>query len=129
MEQTIIELRRRLAGPEHEPRPVQRTIPIAVGAMTSPGLPVAAEHADIVAFSGLVIRLGSDPPTLAEDLAAEWGAISPEQLLDTPFVLLARDPSHAAEILHQRREQFGFDSVITHQPNLEALGQVIAAVG
>lgn len=170
MEHTLTETCRRLSAPDHEPRPAQNRIPVAVGAMTSPGLRVAARHADIVAFSGLlripraspgsfmvasasqtrervgevreqaagrayrsdallqVIRLGADPKAAAEDLAAEWGGISAEQLLDTPFVLLARDPLHAAEILAQRREEFGFDSFMTHEPNLEALGQVIAAI-
>ena len=31
------------------------------------------------------------------------------------------------QILARRHEEFGFDSVITHEPNLEALGKVIAA--
>ena len=74
-----------------------------------------------------VIRLGADPDIAAEKLAAEWGHISAEQLLDTPFVLLARDGSQAAEILAQRGDEFGFDSFTTHEPNLEALGQAIAA--
>ena len=168
MEHTLVETRRRLQAPDHQPRPAQSRIPVAVGAMTSPGLSVAARHADIVAFSGLlqipgappgsfivasaaqtrervrevrqqaagrsyrsdallqVIRLGSDSRTLAQDLAAQWGGISAEQLLDTPFVLLARDRSHAMEILAQRREEFGFDSFMTHEPNLAALGEVIA---
>ena len=75
-----------------------------------------------------VVRLEADPQAAAEKLAAEWGDISAERLLDTPFVLIARDASHAAEILAQRHEQFGFDSFTTHQPNLDALGDVIAAI-
>jgi probable F420-dependent oxidoreductase len=170
MEHTLVEVRRRLSAPDHEPRPAQSRVPLAVGAMTSPGLSVAARHADIVAFSGLlqvpgarpgsftvasaaqtrervrevreqaagrdyrsdallqVIRLGADPEAAAENLAAEWGDISAEQLLDTPFVLLARDRSQAAGILAQRHEEYGFDSFTTHEPNLEALGQVISAI-
>jgi hypothetical protein len=169
MEQTLIEVRRRLSAPDHAPSPAQSHVPLAVGAMTSPGLSVAARHADIVAFAGLlqipgappgsftvasaaqtrdrvrevreqaagrdyrsdallqVIRLGVDPLAAAETLSVEWGGISAEKLLDTPFVLLARDRSHAAEILAQRHEAFGFDSFITHEPNLEALGELIAA--
>jgi hypothetical protein len=61
-------------------------------------------------------------------LAVEWGDITPEQLLDTPFVLLARDATHAIEILAQRHEDFGFDSFTTHEPNLDALGQILAAI-
>lgn len=170
MEHILVEVQQRLSAPGHEPRPAQSRIPLAVGAMTSPGPGVAARHADIVAFSGLlqipkaspgtftlasaaqtrkrvgevrdraagrghrsdallqIIRLGADPKTAAEELAAEWEGISAVQLLDTPFVLLARDASHAAELLAQRREDFGFDSFMTHEPNLGALGQIIDAV-
>jgi probable F420-dependent oxidoreductase len=170
MERTLKEVRERLSAPDHEPSPVQNPIPIAVGAMTPPGLRVAARHADIVAFSGLlqaagrspgtftlasaaqtrervdeareaagvrehrsdallqVIRLGTDPKVAAEELAAELGDVTAEQLLDTPFVLLARDATHATEILAQRHEEFGFDSFTTHEPNLDALGQILAAM-
>jgi probable F420-dependent oxidoreductase len=168
MERTLIELRERLSAPDHEPSPVQRPIPLAVGAMTPPGLHVAARSADIVAFSGMVqtagrststlasaaetrervdevreqasgrafrsdallqvIRLGTDPRIAAEELATEWGDITAEQLLDTPFVLLAQDATHATEILAQRHEHFGFDSFTTHEPNLDSLGQILAVV-
>lgn len=50
-----------------------------------------------------------------------------EQLLDTPFVLLARDAQQAATELVRRQQTYGFDSVTTHQSNLDALGHVIAA--
>ena len=43
---------REVRSPGHQPRPVQRPLPIAVGAMTAPGLRVAARWADIVAFAG-----------------------------------------------------------------------------
>jgi probable F420-dependent oxidoreductase len=170
MERTLTEVRERLSAADHEPRAVQNPIPVAVGAMTPPGLRVAARNADIVAFSGLlqaagrapgnftlasaaqtrervdevreqasgrehrsdallqVIRLGTDPTIAAEELAAEWGDITAEQLLDTPFVLLAHDATHAIEILAQRHEDFGFDSFTTHEPNLDALGQILAAI-
>lgn len=135
--------------------------------MTSPGLRVAARHADIVAFSGLlqvpgaaagtfklasakqteqrvlevreqaagrpyrsdallqVVVIGEDPEATAARLAAEPGPVSAEQLLDTPFVLLARDRSHAAELLAERHERYGFASFTTHEPSLDALGQII----
>ena len=170
MEHTLIEVRRRLSAPDHAPAPAQTHLPLAVGAMTGPGLSVAARHADIVAFAGLLqipgaapgnftvasaaqtqqrvrevreqaagrdyrsdallqaIRLGEDPNLAAETLSAEWGDIDAAKLLDTPFVLLARDRSHGAEILAQRHEQFGFDSFTTHEPNLDALGHLIAAM-
>jgi probable F420-dependent oxidoreductase len=169
MESTIIDVNRRLTDRDHEPKPAQAHVPLAVGAMTSPGLRVAARYADIVAFSGLlqipgapagtftfasaaqtqqrvdevreraagrtyrsdvllqVIVIGEEPEIAATRLAAEFGTVTSEQLLDTPFVLLARDRSHAVEILAQRSECFGFDSFTTHEPNLEAFGEIIAA--
>lgn len=169
LERALLEIRRRLGTPDVQPRPAQEHVPIAVGAMTSAGLSLAARHADIVAFAGLlqapgapagtfaiasaeqtalrveevrriaagrayrsdallqVIVLGEDPADAAIRLAREFSAVSAEELLDTPFVLLARNAKHAAEIITERQRRFGFDSFITHEPNLEALGQVIAA--
>ena len=164
-----MEVRRRLADPGHRPRPVQQPIPIVVGAMTTPGLRVAARHADIVAFAGLLqmpgapagtftfasaadtaarvqevrqlaggrgyrsdallqaIVIDEEPSRSAGRLAAEFGGVSAEQLLDTPFVLLARDRAHAVEIIAERRDRFGFDCFTTHQPNLDAFGRLISA--
>lgn len=169
LERFLIEVRRRLAASDHRPRPAQAEVPIAVGAMTSPGLRVAAKYADIVAFAGLLqvpgaapgtftlasaaqtdarvrevtglaagrdystdallqaIVIGEDPETAAARLAEELRTISAEQLLDSPFVLLARDPTHAAEIIAERHDRYGFRGFTTHQPYLEALGQVIEA--
>jgi hypothetical protein len=63
---------------------------------------------------------------VADELATELGNVTAEQLLDTPFILLARDAAEAAEILAQRHDDFGFDSFMTHEPNLEALGRILA---
>jgi probable F420-dependent oxidoreductase len=169
LEATLVEVRRRLADPDHRPRPAQARIPVVVGAMSRAGLRVAARHADVVAFSGLfqvrgapagtftiasaqeaearvadvrrdaagrayrsdallqAIVIGQEPTTAATRLAESFASVSTEQLLDSPFVLLARDPSHAAEIIADRRERFGFDSVMTHEPFLDELGRLIAA--
>jgi probable F420-dependent oxidoreductase len=169
LEATIVEARRRILDPEHRPRPAQTRIPIAVGAMTAAGLRVAAQHADIVAFAGLVqvpgaaagtftiasaadaqaraaevrrlaagreyrtdallqaIVIGEHPEEAAARLSKAFRTVTKEQLLDTPFALLARDRSHAAELIAERRERFGFDGFTTHQPYLDALGELIAA--
>jgi hypothetical protein len=74
------------------------------------------------------VVIGHDPREAAAEIAASAsGHLTVEQLLDTPFVLLAQDVGQAVEELRRRRELYGFDSVMTHQPNLEALGEVIAA--
>ena len=46
MERTLVEVRGRLADERHLPRPVQRPVPVVVGAMSSAGLAVAARHAE-----------------------------------------------------------------------------------
>lgn len=71
---------------------------------------------------------GRDPEDAAAELAAAAGGqLTVAQLLDTPFVLLAQDVGHAVAQLRRRQQVYGFDSVTTHQPNLEPLGEVIAA--
>ncbi len=71
---------------------------------------------------------GRDPADAAAEIAAgASGAFTVEQLLDTPFALLAHDVSQAVAELRRRQQVYGFDSVTTHQPHLEALGKVIAA--
>jgi hypothetical protein len=44
-------------------------------------------------------------------------------------VLSAQNEQGAVDELGRRHERYGFDSVTTHQPSMEALGQVIAAYG
>ena len=169
LERTALAVRRHLADPDHRPRPIQSPLPIAIAAMTEPGLRVAAEHADIVAFAGLLqqpgrpagtftiasaanterrvaevrelaagrtyrsdallqaVVIGEEPQDAAARLASEFETVTSEQLLDTPFVLLARDPAHAAQLVAERHERFGFDHFITHEPYLPALGLLIAA--
>ncbi|MCL6734465.1 LLM class F420-dependent oxidoreductase [Streptomyces neyagawaensis] len=52
LSRTIAELRRLLDSEAHQPRPVQRTVPLLVGANGDRMLRVTAEHADIAAFTG-----------------------------------------------------------------------------
>lgn len=168
LERLLMEVKRRLADQEHQPRPVQQTVPILVGAMSGLGLAVAARHADIVGFAGLRQAPGApagtftlssaaetrervnqvrgqangrsyrsdvllqavvigDPAASASQIAASTPGLTVEQLLDTPFVLLAHNAGAAADELRRRQQIYGFDSVTTHQPNLEALGEVICA--
>jgi probable F420-dependent oxidoreductase len=169
LEDTLAEVRRRLADPASAPRPVQQPVPVMIGAMSAAGLAVAARHADIVGFAGLrqiphrppgtftlssaaetrqrvdqvrtqaagrayrsdvllqAVVIGQDPDKTASHWAAEEPGLTAGQVLDSPFVLLAEDAAHAAAELRHRHDVYGFDSVTTHQPSLEPLGQVIAA--
>lgn len=169
LDDTAAEVRRRLADPAYEPRPVQQPVPLMVAAMSGPGLAVAATRADVVGFSGLrqipgaapgaftlasaaetadrvadvraqaggrpyrsdvllqQVVVGQPPDQAAAEMAAAAPVLSVEQILDSPFVLYAHDAQEAAAELRRRHERYGFDSVTTHQPSMEALGQVIAA--
>jgi hypothetical protein len=73
------------------------------------------------------VVIGKDPEASATEMAAGFPFITAEQILDTPFVLLAQDAGQAADELRRRQQVYGFDSVTTHQPSLEPLGEVIAA--
>jgi probable F420-dependent oxidoreductase len=75
-----------------------------------------------------VVDLGRDPLDAARDIAAGLPHLDAEQVLDTPFVLLARTAEEGARELLRRHEAYGFDSFTTHQHNLEPLAEVIAAL-
>jgi probable F420-dependent oxidoreductase len=63
MEATALEVRERLARPDHGPAALQRPVPLVIGAMSSKGLRIAARHAEVVAFSGAVQVPGRPPGT------------------------------------------------------------------
>jgi len=71
LEQMVTDVRRLLADPGHEPRPVQQPVPLMVAAMSRPGLEVAARHADVIGFSGLRQVAGAAPGTFRLSSAAE----------------------------------------------------------
>jgi probable F420-dependent oxidoreductase len=64
LQETVLQLRRRLADEAHQPRPVQHPVPVMIGAMSRSGLAVAARHAEVVGFAGLR-QVSSSPPTEA----------------------------------------------------------------
>jgi probable F420-dependent oxidoreductase len=73
------------------------------------------------------VLIGRAPEDVAAEIAAAAPELTVEQILDTPFALFGRDAGHAAEELRRRQALYGFDGVTTHQPEMEALGEVIAA--
>src|SRR6266700_4219645 len=72
------------------------------------------------------VVVGRNPEDAAGEMARA-GRLSVAEILDNPFVLYAEDATRAAEELRRRHALYGFDSVTTHQPSMEALGEVIAA--
>jgi len=73
------------------------------------------------------VIIGQSPATSAAEMAAAVPWLTADEILASPFVLYAADAEEAAGELARRREIYGFDSVTTHQPSMEALGEVIAA--
>lgn len=71
LEQTLLAARAALGKPEHAPQPVQRPIPLLVGAMSHAGLAVAAAHADIVAYAAIRQMEGKPPGFLRAATAEE----------------------------------------------------------
>ena len=73
------------------------------------------------------VVIGREPEEAAAEIAAAAPGLTVEEILDTPFALFGRDAAHAAEELRWRHRRYGFDSVTTHQPSMEALAEVMAA--
>ena len=73
------------------------------------------------------VVIGPDPADAAGEMASGSPGLSVAEILDSPFMLFGRTAEEAAGQLERRGQEFGFDRVTTHQPSLEALGQVIAA--
>ncbi len=74
-----------------------------------------------------MVVIGREPQDAAAEVALATPGLTVEQILDSPFALFGRDAGHAAEELRRRQQVYGVDGVTTHQPSMEALGEVMAA--
>jgi probable F420-dependent oxidoreductase len=79
------------------------------------------------------VVVDEDPREAAERLVADAAArgatwLTPELLLDSPFMLLAESPQAAADELRRRAERWGIRSWSTHSRSADALAEVVAAV-
>jgi probable F420-dependent oxidoreductase len=102
----------------------QQRVDAVRAARASAGLPPCT-------FDALLqlVVVDRDPRQVAQEWAAQGeGRFSVDDLLDTPFVLLAASPQEAVDELQRRAEQFGITSWCTHGPSGPALSKVIAQV-
>lgn len=109
MRDMVLDIRRRLEDPAETPSsPTRARVPILIGAMSRDGLAVAAQHAQIIAFSGLRHKHGHPPGTLRAVTAEETdelvaaarqsaGARTYESDILLQAVELGRDPLTAAK--------------------------------
>ncbi|MCC6792062.1 MAG: TIGR03621 family F420-dependent LLM class oxidoreductase [Thermomicrobiales bacterium] len=70
------------------------------------------------------IQVTDDAAGAAERIGAAYGLTAAE-VLDSPHILLGT-VDERVERLRERRERFGFSYIIVTEPNLEALGPVVA---
>jgi probable F420-dependent oxidoreductase len=113
MERVLLDVRRRLADPEHSPAPTQRPVPISIGAWGDGSMGVAARHAEIISLTGMVQAKGKPMGTfdlspvpevdrrlerLRATLAAERPPGAPVPVLDCllQLVRVGIDPEQAA---------------------------------
>ena len=127
MEATIELVRHRLADPGHVPEPVQRPIPIVIGAMSRRGLGVAAAHADTIAFGAIRHDEGKPPGTLRAatvDETDELVAFARRQANGRSFesdvllqaVEIGRDPLTAARSFLAADEDAGDAHALSESP-------------
>jgi probable F420-dependent oxidoreductase len=96
---------------------------------------VAAAHGRTPELDVLLqqVVVDTEPEKAAEEAAREAAGhgmdwLTPEVLLDSPFVLWAASPEDAATELARRAERWGVRCWSTHAPWGPALAQVVAAV-
>jgi probable F420-dependent oxidoreductase len=61
----------------------------------------------------------------AEELASRWAQLSPEEFLQSPYVLIG-GTGEIAEDLEARRKQWGFSYYVVQEPCLDAFAPIVA---
>jgi probable F420-dependent oxidoreductase len=62
---------------------------------------------------------------VAAEIAAQWPALTVEDVLQTPYALIGT-VEQMAEALVERRERWGISYIATHEPFLDAIAPVVA---
>lgn len=91
----------------------------------------AGDRADALELHALIQAVVVTPSrrAAAEKLAAERDLnLTPDEILETPFLLLGTVPEIAAQ-LQERRDRFGFSYLTVHEPSMAALAPVIERLG
>lgn len=73
------------------------------------------------------VTITDDRRAAAEALRQEGIALSVEQILDAPGVLLGT-VGEIVDQIHERAVRYGFTYLTVHEPSMAAMGEVIAAL-
>jgi hypothetical protein len=65
------------------------------------------------------------PRQAAEELAGRWTQLSPDEILQSPYVLIGT-VDKLIEDLHARRERWGIPYYVVFEPYVDALAPVVA---
>jgi probable F420-dependent oxidoreductase len=87
----------------------------------------AGARFDRIELNALVQRVipTDDRQQAAEELAAQWPALTVDDVLQTPYLLIGTT-DQMVESLQARRQRWGISYVATHEPFLDALAPVVA---
>ena len=58
LERVVVDVRRRLAADDYRPAPVQRPVPLSIGAWSPASMRIAVRHAEIISLTGMVQAKG-----------------------------------------------------------------------
>ncbi|HZT65695.1 MAG TPA: TIGR03621 family F420-dependent LLM class oxidoreductase [Acidimicrobiales bacterium] len=70
------------------------------------------------------VQVGVEPKEMAANIAPMFG-LDPEEALDIPLAL-AGSVDFICETLEARRQRWGFNYVVVHQPEMEAFAEVVS---
>jgi probable F420-dependent oxidoreductase len=87
----------------------------------------AGARFDRLELNALVQRVvvADDRQSAAAEIAAQWSALSVEDVLQTPYALLGT-VDQMVEALQERRERWGLSYVVVHEWSLDTLAPVVA---
>ncbi len=89
----------------------------------------AGDRYDRLELSALVQRVivTDDRRQAAEELARRWTQLSPEEILQSPYVLIG-SVDQLVEDLQARRERWGISYYVVFEPYIEAFAPVVATL-
>lgn len=87
----------------------------------------AGDRYDRLELNALVQRVvvTDDRRQAAEELANRWRQLSPEEILESPYVLIGT-VDQLVEDLHARRERWDISSYVIFEPYIDAFAPVVA---